>query len=295
MKFLRYLLPALVFTAFCAAAEVENESIRVDEDETTARLQTAIATWEKDAVRVDLIGAIHIADKAYYETLNQTFTHYESLLFKMVGGENLGPQKDPAPAPIKEKSSLSSLGGIYAATARYLDLTSQSNVIDYHAKNFVHADLTLAEFEEKQKQRNESMLGLLLKSSFQSAFQPRGKQPDSERLLAAMMLGRSDWMKLELMKSLGQGDDQITAFAGETVIITDRNAKCLEVLDSEIAKGRKKVGVFYGAAHFPDIEKTLTTRGWKRTNTQWLTAWDVTKPVKKAAAEKEAVPPPVGE
>lgn len=291
MKIIRFCAITLSLTSLCFADEIKHESIRIDEDETSARLQTAIATWEKDKVRVDLIGAIHIADKAYYEALNQTFTEYESLLFEMVGGENLGPQKNPAPASPKKESSLSSLRDIYGAAARYLALTSQADVIDYHANNFVHADLTLAEFEEKQEQRNESMFGLLLKSSFQTTFQARGKQPDSERLLAAMLLGRSDWMKLELMKSLGQGDDQISAFAGETVIITDRNAKCLEVLDAEIAKGRKKIGIFYGAAHFPDIEKTLTTRGWKRTNTQWLTAWDVTKPVKKVAASKEPLQP----
>ena len=89
MKILRHLFASLTLSAFCVAAEAKHESIRIEEDATTARLQTAIATWEKEGVHVDLIGAIHIADKAYYETLNQTFTKYESLLFEMVGGEKL--------------------------------------------------------------------------------------------------------------------------------------------------------------------------------------------------------------
>jgi hypothetical protein len=269
------------------------ESIRVDEDDKAARLQTSIATWEKDGVRVDLIGAVHIADKAYYETLNQTFTQYESLLFEMVGGEKLGKQPADKPEesekeekPDAKKNSLSGLSEIYATVANFLGLVGQSEVVNYHADNFVHADLTLAEFEEKQKERKESLIGLAMKSSIHSTFNPKAKQPDSSRLLAAMLLGKSDMMKLELIHTLGGGDDQISAFAGDTVIITDRNAKCLEVMDAEIAKGRKKLGIFYGAAHFPDMEKTLTARGWKRTGETWLTAWDVPKPVKKEPAEK---------
>ena len=36
----------------------------------------------------------------------------------------------------------------------------------------------------------------------------------------------------------------------------DRDAKCLEVL-----AGKKKLGIFYGAAHFPDMEKRLLAGG----------------------------------
>ena len=77
-----------------------------------------------------------------------------------------------------------------------------------------------------------------------------------------------------------EGDDQIAAFAGESVIIGDRNAKCLEVLASQIKKGRKKCGVFYGAAHYPEMEERLLKDGYKKTKQEWLTAWDVPKPMK---------------
>ncbi len=45
--------------------------IRVNETEETAKLQTAVFGYVKDGVRVDLIGAIHLADKRYYEFLNK--------------------------------------------------------------------------------------------------------------------------------------------------------------------------------------------------------------------------------
>ncbi len=264
-----------------AAQEPKIEYIRVTEDDEIARLQTSTATLEKNGVRVDLIGAIHIADRAYYETLNKTFTEYDSLLFEMVGGDKIAASEKPIESETEEeKNSLSGLRDVYAMVAKFLGLSGQAEVINYQATNFVHADLSMAEFTEKQKQRKESLLGLALKAGTEPA-SAKVKQPDATRLMAAMLMGNSNMMKMELIHTLGQGDDQISMFAGETVIVTDRNAKCLEVLDSEIAKGRKKLGVFYGSAHFPDMEKTLLSRGWQRTGEVWLTAWEVPKIAKK--------------
>ena len=86
-------------------------------------------------------------------------------------------------------------------------------------------------------------------------------------------------MKLEIVHTLGRGDDQIAAFAGESVIISDRNDRCLQVMNRELAAGRKKLGIFYGAAHFPDMEKRLLELGFKRTDREWLTAWNIPKAV----------------
>ena len=68
------------------------------------------------------------------------------------------------------------------------------------------------------------------------------------------------------------------------VHIGDRNVRCLEVLDRELAAGRKNVGIFYGAAHYPDMQKRLIEQGFTRTNHEWVTAWNVLKPIKKVSA-----------
>ena len=69
-------------------AEVEEPTdfIRIDEDDKAARLQTSVTRYEKEGVTVDLIGAVHIGDKKYYEDLNRSFEKYDVLLFEMVGG-----------------------------------------------------------------------------------------------------------------------------------------------------------------------------------------------------------------
>ena len=88
-------------------SETKREYIRVEEDDKAARLQTSIVTMEKDGKRVDLIGAIHIADKAYYSKLNERFSQYDRLLFEMVGGENYCKGKmtmRPKQPTLKQKS-----------------------------------------------------------------------------------------------------------------------------------------------------------------------------------------------
>ena len=266
--------------------EAATDFIRVDEDENAARLQTAVTTYTKDGVTLDLIGAVHIADEEYYEALNARFDQYPVLLFEMIGGENVKEmlaaehEARQNPGAVKKNAGgLSALGNIYQGVARFLELTDQKSGVDYDKAHFVHADLTLQEFQELQEERNESILSFMLKAARANALKPqaRQKQPDLGRLFSALLAGNASALKLEIVHTLGQGDDQISAFTGDSVIITDRNAKCLRVLDEQIAKGHKKVGVFYGAAHYPDMEKTLLGKGWKRTGHEWMTAWDIPK------------------
>lgn len=270
-----------------AAEESKDGFIRVDEDETAARLQTAVTHYEKEGAKVDLIGAVHIADKAYYEKLNERFKGYDAVLFEMIGGERLAKKADePEAAKAKKEQDLSALHTIYDMVAKFLKLTGQMENVDYHAKNFVHADLTYDEFAKMQKERGESLLGFALKAG-KTAPEP-AKQPDPAKLLTAMLSGKSNLVKLEIVHTLGQGDDQIAAFAGQSVIISDRNQRCIDVMNREFASGKKNLGVFYGAAHFPDMEKRLLDEGFKRTKQEWFTAWDIPKEAAKPAeAEKK--------
>ena len=279
------LASALTLILLTVAAQAEN-FIRVDEDDAAARLQTAVTRYQKDGNNVDLIGAVHIADKAYYRNLDERFKSYDAVLFEMIGGEKLAaaPEEAPADAP-PAKEELSGLHKMYDMVAKFLNLSGQMDSINYKAPNFVHADLTYEEFARMQKERGESVLGFALKASKETP-EP-AKQPDPTKLLAAMLSGKSDLVKLEIIHTLGQGDDQIAAFAGESVIISDRNQRCMEVIQREVLSGKKNLGVFYGAAHFPDLEKRLLDAGYKRLQQDWLTAWDIPKQEAKPAAAKD--------
>ena len=264
--------------------------LRVDQDETAARLQTSVTRYEKDGVTVDLLGAVHIADQAYYDDLNKRFDSYDALLFEMIGGENLVNGKMPEPAGGDDKDTvMAMLANAYEVVSRFLKLTDQKTAIDYSKKNFVHADLTFDEFTKLQAEKGESLLSFAMAAGNQAAQdgQAHAKQPNMNRLVTAFLAGNSNAIKMELVHSLGQGDDQIAAFAGDSVIISDRNAKCLEVLAKQIASGQKNCGIFYGAAHYPDMEERLLEDGFRKTSHEWITAWEVPKPKRKAKADEE--------
>ncbi len=274
-------ITSLVLTVAAQAGDF----IRVDEDDTAARLQTAVTRYEKDGHSVELIGAVHIADKAYYQALTTRFEGYDSLLFEMIGGEKFAVHEKIAEGA--QENNLSGLHKIYDMVGAFLNLTGQTGSIDYTTKNFVHADLTLAEFTRMQAERGESLIGFAMKAGKMDPDAPN--QPDPAKLLKAMLSGSSNLVKLEIVHTLGHGDDQIAAFAGESVIISDRNKRCLEVMNTEFAAGHNHLGIFYGAAHFPDMEKHLLELGFKRTKQEWFTAWNIPKAEAKPAIDlKEA-------
>ena len=277
--------------------------IRVKELPQRLQLQTGVARYEKNGVTVDLIGAVHIADAAYYQKLNKMFRSYDSLLFEMVGGENIKKSKVSETQEVKiqeaknqvERAShskvgkkpkdpiLRMLGGAYGMMCGALKLKGQHRMIDYTAENFVHADLTLPEFEALQAKRKESLMSFAFQNAKQSKKrQLKGeikkiKEPDGRKILIGLLRRDADMLKREVMLSMGTADDQIAGFAGDTVIIGDRNAKCLQVLERQIKAGDKKIGIFYGAAHLPDMEKRLLKLGFQKKSQLWMVAWDVKK------------------
>jgi hypothetical protein len=59
-------------------------------------------------------------------------------------------------------------------------------------------------------------------------------------------------------------------------VVADRNEAALRVFQTELAKGKKRIAIFYGAAHMEDFEQRLSRQfGLKRQSEQWLTAWDL--------------------
>lgn len=289
----RLLLAACLFATLRAETEGEKpEFIRVRETPTATELQTAVVAYEKDGATLDLVGAVHIADRKYYQELNRRFERYDALLYEGIGGGKpaaapLAEAPAPAPEEVGEgegepaeaprKVDLGGLHAAYQAGSDWLGLSYQMREIDYTRGNFVHADVTLEEFAELQAERGETLAGFMFKVGLQPQKKGPGRQPSSFRLLTSLVKGDKNGVKREFVHSLGSGDDQIAGLAGENVIIGDRNAKCLEVLDREIAAGRRKIGIFYGAAHFHDMEQRLLEAGWKKTGSEWLTAWDVGK------------------
>lgn len=272
-----------------AAAKPKAESadfIRYLRGEANEALQTAIVTYESpQKVRVDLVGAVHVADKVYFDSLNQRFKAYDAVLYELVGPPIHEMDKDPALKAKhgKDRERLAWVGLLQAKMREMLALQGQLESIDYRAKNFVHADMDTAQFTETQEEKEESFLSLYFKSAMAQKEVQAEKGVDSDIAGMVMMLklltakDSSTGLKRMLAEQFEVvGDIMAGVEEGNgTVIVGERNRVALEVMDKEIAAGKKTLAIFYGAAHLGDMEKRLQARGFKRVKTEWVTAWDL--------------------
>lgn len=270
----------------------EPEFVRLTKTEQggPSALETAIVRYvrEKDGERtvVDLIGAIHIGEASYYERLNEAFTSYESLLYELVAHPDANkPQERGESGP-----AMSVVGGSQQALKNLLGLEFQLDGIDYSKENFVHADMSPDEFEKSMKDRNESWTKMYFRSIGFSAVQP-GQNDSGAALLGALFSGNRELQfKRAFAAQMGDMKVAVGGLSGKngSTILTERNRVALEKLDEILEQGRTNVGVFYGAAHLPDMEKRLFERGFKRGETIWLEAWNLRDPSEKAKSEDAA-------
>lgn len=241
---------------------------------------------------VDLIGAVHIGDKSYYKKLNKLFTEYDSLLYELLAKKGTRIPKGGG------GGSGHPVGMMQQGMTDVLGLAYQLEEVDYSPKNFVHADMSPKEFDEKMKERGESWMGMMFKMmgqgiAMQADGAKDGASPEMEMLFAMFDSNRELKLKRALAKQFENMEQMMGGFDGEdgSTIITERNIAAFKVLAEELDGGKKKIGVFYGAGHLADMDERLINEfGLKRESTTWLTAWSMEEPVKKPA--KNAKPKP---
>ncbi|QOV88498.1 hypothetical protein [Humisphaera borealis] len=243
------------------------------------KLEVGVGTYKNDAgVTVHLVGAVHVGDARYYADLDKLFESYDALLYEMVKPKGAG-------APARGQKGGGSMVSMFQRMLKdVLELDYQLDGIDYSKKNFVHADLDAEDFERLQEERGESIFGLMLQQFLRELSKGAdGKaaaknQPGLMEIIDAFNSDdRGKKLKLIMGRSFGDMEEQIAGFQG-TVLVTERNKKALAVLKDAIRSGKKNIGVFYGAAHMPDMEMRLALMGFKRTGMEYKIAWDISDP-----------------
>lgn len=235
---------------------------------------------------VRLVGAIHIGEKAYYETLQERLDASDRVLFEGVG-------KDPGDfkrAPAQRKAD-----HLYTKMADALRLVTQFEGIDYRRDHFVNADLSVDE------------MAALLEAEIaaggpggEAAAAAKGQMATLTKTLQGGggglggmainlfigMVERSPKMRATVLLGLVgmEPDDGKGGFSrmggkgGERMgklILDDRNEAALRALAGELDEGtpERVVSVFYGAAHLPGIEDALIRRmGYVPARTEWIPA-----------------------
>jgi hypothetical protein len=219
---------------------------------------------------VELIGVVHIGEEDYFAAFNEQFKKYDALLYELVAPEGTRVERraDDGMNPVAalQKGMMSALG-----------LQFQLEHIDYSPSNFVHADMTPEEFGQSMTENNESVAKMFFRTLGMSA--AMGGSGGEAEMLRAMLSSSEDRiyrLRRSAANQLIKMDVGMKAWEGDngSTIITHRNGKAFKVLQQQIDAGKKKVGVFYGAGHLPDMERRLIEDfGMTPGEPQWQRAW----------------------
>jgi len=287
-RFSRRLLPLAVLaaslTALAVPAAAQDDDgregslfARVEDgvDGRPRALQMAIVSYAvpgREAVTVDLVGAVHIGDAAYYESLNRLFRDYDAVLYELIA-----PPGAAIPATGEMPEGFVSNTQMAMRTA--LGLAFQLEVVDYSAPNFVHADLSPDELRVRMQERGESFYVYFWRA-FYAAMREASRDPlglrDLNLLATLFSPGGEDTLKVTMAYELANFDSVSTALDGRdgSALIASRNQRAVDVLDGKLRGGVTRIGIFYGVAHMPDMERRLRDQlGFEPVGTRWVDAW----------------------
>ena len=269
------------------SSQVENDKtqfLRIQYNENNAphylqlaNVRYAPANNYPSNVYVDLISAVHVGDKSYYESLNSLFKNYDAVLYELVAPEG---------TKVSDKSAgegKSMLSALQHGMKNVLGLTFQLDEVDYDAENFVHADISPDDFVKSMDEKGESFLSMFLRMWLvgmqQQATNPNAIN-DMDLIFAMFSNNREAKLKQLVAVQFIEMDPVMNALEGKegSTILTTRNLKALKVLREQLDKGHKKLAIFYGAAHMPEMEELLITDfNFKPVKTDWVNAWDLTE------------------
>jgi hypothetical protein len=263
----------------------------VRDDGEPVAMETSVSRYvpkgpDREGLVVELISAVHIGEADYYTKLNKLFTGFDVVLYELVAPEGTRVPKGGG----KPRGVIS---GLQNGMKDMLALEFQLNEVDYSPDNFVHADLSPEAFAKAMADRGESIWSMMFRLMGQAmAQQAAGKNApnDLEILMALFDRNRSLKLKRILAGQFENLEFVTSALSGPngSALIEGRNEAALAVLKKQIEAGKKKVAIFYGAGHMPDIEKRLIADfGLKHDGERWIEAWNLRDPTSSAAKKPE--------
>jgi hypothetical protein len=260
-------------------ADVEFLRLKRDDRQRLESLDVAIVhcvprAADKRAPTVDLIAAVHVAEPEFYAELNKRFADYDAVLYELVAPEGTRVQRGRGKAnhPVS---------AVQHGLTDLLELQFQLEGIDYQADNLVHADMSPEQLAESMQQRGESfakmfmrMLGYAMARSQQSAGN------DARTFAALFAEDRTMSLRRAMAEQFEDMPAMVRAIDGPngSTLLAQRNKKALEVLRKQIADGKKRVAIFYGAAHMDDmLERLEKDFALKPATIEWCVAWKLSE------------------
>lgn len=239
----------------------------------TVRYVPAGAYGPRDLV-VDLVAVTHVGEMEYFTGIEGQLADYDAVLYELVAPEGAVPQPG------------ANAGAIPGALKGMLELEYQTERIDYTRKNFVHADLTPQQIGEKMRERGQTgfsvamdALGAMLADAGKRATDVEGQDELAGFDLTTLLFDPNGKTKLKRAFAVEIARAEMEGALGETIgrmLITDRNEAAVGVLRKQIDTGRRRIAIFYGAGHMPDLERRLVEDfRLERQGAEWREAWDL--------------------
>jgi hypothetical protein len=272
-----FVLICLVPTLPAAGADTETRFIRIERDakRDPVALLTAIAKYSpvsgERGVEIDLVAVVHIGEKAYFERLNKELEKYDAVLYELVAPEGNRPSGG-------EMKSDNPVAILQQGMKYFLRLQHQLEIVDYKKPNFIHADLSPEGMRKAMRERGDDaatiILGVIadfLRKRNLDADKPDQQSPD---ITLDDLLNPNKLKRIMAQQFENAGGDTTLGPTIDKLLVEDRNKAAIRVLRQQLAMGKKKIAIFYGAAHMPDLDRQLKQDfGMVRTNSDWLTAW----------------------
>ena len=162
-----------------------------------------------------------------------------------------------------------------------LELQFQLEGIDYSLQNLVHADMSPEQFTRSMQNRGESFSEVFFRMmGYTMAQQNDGasRTSDAGLIMALFAKNRAVALRRIMAEQFERMQGVLTAIDGPegSTLIAERNKVALHVLRRELAAGKRKVAIFYGAGHMDDMLARLRSEfGLVPTEIRWLTAWEL--------------------
>lgn len=245
-------------------------------------MQAAVGHFaDGDGVTVDLLATAHVGEADFFRQLSDRFPAYDAVLYELVAPRGVPPTAEGVNAQQRQ-------------FARDTGLENQGRYLTYRRKNFVHADLDLEQIKRLEIAARGTFKGALgdgpsavLDPAAAADFAAAGKAKN--RLEHQRLYRRACGRELVAESQPPPGQ---TLPPGLEVLVGARNDEVMRVLRQQVAAGRRKLAVLYGAGHMVDLEHRLLAAGYERQSVEWVTVWTVapdgtptTRP-KAAAAER---------
>jgi len=276
-----------------------------------ARLEVLTRTLRsEDGRTVSLVGAVHVGDTRYYRRLQRILDKHDAVLY-----EGVGPNQDrdlaSAELPDAEQrqaelaeapafrnvtwtdASRDSTTMMQLTMADSLDLTFQSNGVDYSHSWWFSADVTVDElkglfdngqdaamlqaltagFDPKLTQHMNAMVGRALAEGAKGVLQ------DAKPLALVLKEACADLLASQFGQEPGVSPQERVRTDMDKALILGRNRVVMQRF-KEMANhpSAKSIAIFYGAAHNPDLETQLHELGYTPVKDEWLPAWVMEPP-----------------